>query len=111
LVLRLAVAVPILWHGTALAGPIEPSAAKLGPLLALVTESAMKLTMVGTGYVGLVTGVCFANTGNDVICLDVVPGKIERLRRGESPIYEPGLTELMERNIAAGRLTFTLDKT
>jgi len=71
----------------------------------------MKLTMVGTGYVGLVTGVCFANTGNEVVCLDVDPAKIERLSRGESPIYEPGLTELMERNIAAGRLTFTLDKT
>ncbi len=70
----------------------------------------MKLTMVGTGYVGLVTGVCFANTGNDVVCLDVDPAKIDRLKRGESPIYEPGLTELMARNIAAGRLTFTLDK-
>ncbi|MFG0286025.1 MAG: UDP-glucose dehydrogenase family protein [Phycisphaerales bacterium JB039] len=70
----------------------------------------MKLTMVGTGYVGLVTGVCFANTGNDVMCLDVDPGKIERLKRGQSPIYEPGLTELMARNIGAGRLKFTLDK-
>jgi UDPglucose 6-dehydrogenase len=70
----------------------------------------MRLTMVGTGYVGLVTGVCFANTGNDVICLDVDPRKIEKLRRGECPIYEPGLTELMERNNAAGRLKYTLDK-
>jgi UDPglucose 6-dehydrogenase len=70
----------------------------------------MRLTMVGTGYVGLVTGVCFANTGNDVICLDVNEKKIESLRRGECPIYEPGLTDLMERNIAAGRLKFTLDK-
>ena len=69
----------------------------------------MKLTMVGTGYVGLVTGVCFANTGNDVMCLDVDPEKIDRLKRGESPIFEPGLTELMERNIGAGRLRFTLD--
>ena len=70
----------------------------------------MKLTMVGTGYVGLVTGVCLANTGNHVVCLDIDPEKIRRLRGGECPIYEPGLTELLQRNIAAGRLTFTLDK-
>ncbi|MEX2217187.1 MAG: UDP-glucose/GDP-mannose dehydrogenase family protein [Phycisphaerales bacterium] len=70
----------------------------------------MRLTMVGTGYVGLVTGVCFANTGNHVICLDVDAAKIEKLKKGVCPIYEPGLTELMERNIAAGRLQFTLDK-
>ncbi|GJQ30906.1 MAG: UDP-glucose 6-dehydrogenase [Phycisphaerae bacterium] len=69
----------------------------------------MRLTMVGTGYVGLVTGVCFANTGNHVTCLDVDPGKIEKLRQGQCPIYEPGLEELLERNIAAKRLTFTLD--
>jgi UDPglucose 6-dehydrogenase len=70
----------------------------------------MKLTMVGTGYVGLVTGVCFANTGNDVVCLDVDPVKIDKLRKGVCPIYEPGLTELMARSTAAGRLKFTLDK-
>ena len=70
----------------------------------------MRLTMVGTGYVGLVTGVCFANTGNHVVCLDVDAGKIEKLKKGVCPIYEPGLTELMERNIAAKRLDFTLDK-
>jgi UDPglucose 6-dehydrogenase len=63
--------------------------------------------MVGTGYVGLVTGVCLANIGNDVVCLDVDEGKINRLRAGQCPIYEPGLTELLERNIAAKRLTFT----
>ncbi len=69
----------------------------------------MKLSMVGTGYVGLVTGVCLANTGNDVVCLDVDEEKVERLRRGECPIYEPGLTELMKKNIEAGRLRFTTD--
>lgn len=70
----------------------------------------MRLTMVGTGYVGLVTGVCFANTGNDVTCLDVDPSKIEKLKQDICPIYEPGLTELMKHNHAAGRLHYTLDK-
>jgi UDPglucose 6-dehydrogenase len=70
----------------------------------------MHLTMVGSGYVGLVTGACFAETGNHVTCLDVDPRKIEMLRRGESPIYEPGLSEMLERNIAAGRISFTTDK-
>ncbi len=70
----------------------------------------MRMTMVGTGYVGLVTGVCFSNTGNDVVCLDVDPAKVDKLKAGECPIYEPGLTEVMRRNMAAGRLTFTLDK-
>ncbi|MCC6680969.1 MAG: UDP-glucose/GDP-mannose dehydrogenase family protein [Phycisphaeraceae bacterium] len=70
----------------------------------------MRITMVGTGYVGLVTGTCFANTGNDVICLDIDPRKIEKLNRGESPIYEPGLDDLIHRNARAGRLTFTTDK-
>lgn len=69
----------------------------------------MRLTMVGTGYVGLVTGVCLSNTGNEVTCLDVDARKIEMLRQGKCPIYEPGLTELMERNTAAGRLKFTTD--
>jgi UDPglucose 6-dehydrogenase len=66
--------------------------------------------MVGTGYVGLVTGTCFANTGNDVVCLDIDARKIETLRRGESPIYEPGLTDMIKYNIAQGRLRFTTDK-
>lgn len=70
----------------------------------------MKLTMVGTGYVGLVTGTCFANTGNDVVCLDVDPEKIRTLEKGGCPIYEPGLPELLAKNIEAKRLTFTLDK-
>ncbi len=70
----------------------------------------MKLTMVGTGYVGLVTAACFADMGNDVVCLDIDPRKIELLRKGESPIYEPGLSELLHKNIAAKRIRFTLDK-
>lgn len=70
----------------------------------------MRITMVGTGYVGLVTGTCFANTGNEVTCLDVEPAKIEMLNTGRSPIYEPGLEELIRRNIKPGRLRFTLDK-
>jgi UDPglucose 6-dehydrogenase len=69
----------------------------------------MKLTMVGTGYVGLVTGACFAETGQEVTCLDVDERKIAMLRRGESPIYEPGLSEMITRNAAAGRLLFTTD--
>ena len=69
----------------------------------------MRLTMVGTGYVGLVTGVCLSNTGNDVLCLDTDHRKIDMLKQGKCPIYEPGLVELMERNIAAGRLKFSTD--
>ena len=71
----------------------------------------MKLTMVGSGYVGLVTGACFAETGNDVTCLDVDESKIAMLNRGESPIYEPGLSEMIVRNAESGRLNFTTDKT
>ena len=66
----------------------------------------MHLSMVGTGYVGLVTGVCLSNSGNNVVCLDVSEEKIRTLREGRCPIYEPGLTELMVRNTAARRLTF-----
>jgi UDPglucose 6-dehydrogenase len=69
----------------------------------------MRIAVVGTGYVGLVTGTCLADIGNDVTCIDIDRDKIERLRRGEVPIYEPGLAELVERNHAAGRLNFTTD--
>ncbi|MBI3466473.1 MAG: UDP-glucose/GDP-mannose dehydrogenase family protein, partial [Planctomycetes bacterium] len=67
----------------------------------------MKLAVVGTGYVGLVAGTCFADSGNEVTCVDIDAEKITRLRGGELPIYEPGLGELIDRNMAVGRLSFT----
>ncbi len=69
----------------------------------------MKIAMIGTGYVGLVSGVCFSDFGHDVVCVDKNPEKIARLKSGEIPIFEPGLEELTAKNVAAGRLTFTLD--
>jgi UDPglucose 6-dehydrogenase len=66
-----------------------------------------QICVVGTGYVGLVTGTCFADLGNRVVCLDINEEKVARLRRGELPIYEPGLEELVLRNLASGRLSFT----
>ncbi|HBQ11116.1 MAG TPA: UDP-glucose 6-dehydrogenase [Myxococcales bacterium] len=69
----------------------------------------MKVTMVGGGYVGLVSGAGFAETGNDVICADIDASKIERLEAGEIPIYEPGLDDLIERNVREGRMTFSAD--
>src|SRR5438477_10981741 len=69
----------------------------------------MKICVVGTGYVGLVAGTCFAESGNDVVCVDNVAAKIDALRRGEVPIYEPGLEELIRRNVAEGRLVFSTD--
>ena len=69
----------------------------------------MKIAMVGSGYVGLVSGACFADFGHDIVCIDKDPDKIARLQGGEMPIYEPGLDELVRRNAAAGRLSFTTD--
>ena len=69
----------------------------------------MKLAVVGTGYVGLIAGVCFAESGNDVLCVDNVAEKVERLRAGEMTIFEPGLERLFERNAREGRLRFTTD--
>ncbi len=69
----------------------------------------MKIAMIGAGYVGLVTGTCLANLGNDVICMDIDPAKIESLKKGIVPIYEPGLRDLVEINLNEGRLRFTTD--
>jgi UDPglucose 6-dehydrogenase len=69
----------------------------------------MRVTVIGSGYVGLVAGACFAETGNDVVCADVDAGKIARLKRNELPIYEPGLEPLVRRNQEEGRLAFTTD--
>ncbi|TCP39306.1 UDP-glucose dehydrogenase family protein, partial [Rhodovulum marinum] len=69
----------------------------------------MKIAMVGTGYVGLVSGVCFSDFGHEVVCVDKDPRKLDMLERGEVPIYEPGLDDVMARNVAAGRLSFTGD--
>lgn len=69
----------------------------------------MKVTIFGTGYVGLVTGACLAEMGNHVVCVDVDAAKIERLKRGEIPIYEPGLESIVRRNHASGQLDFTVD--
>ena len=67
----------------------------------------MKVTVIGTGYVGLVTGACLAEVGNNILCLDLDLSKIEILSSGGIPIYEPGLQNMVRRNIDAGRLSFT----
>jgi UDPglucose 6-dehydrogenase len=69
----------------------------------------MKISVIGTGYVGLVVGTCFAESGNDVICVDVDERKLKTLRKGESPIFEPGLTEFLKKNLSEKRLVFTSD--
>src|SRR6516165_2648977 len=69
----------------------------------------MRVTIFGSGYVGLVTGVCFAEAGNHVVCVDVDAQKVARLNRGEVPIHEPGLDVLLKRNMEAERLVFTTD--
>ncbi|WP_170365956.1 UDP-glucose dehydrogenase family protein [Ruegeria arenilitoris] len=71
----------------------------------------MRIAMIGTGYVGLVSGVCFSDFGHDVICVDKAEAKIQMLQDGQVPIYEPGLDVLMAKNVAAGRLSFTTDLT
>ncbi|MFN2615404.1 MAG: UDP-glucose/GDP-mannose dehydrogenase family protein [Actinomycetota bacterium] len=68
----------------------------------------MKIAIVGTGYVGLVTGSCFADLGHDVACVDIDPDKVQKLRAGEIPFYEPGLDEVVARGLETGRLTFTM---
>src|ERR1700743_3397508 len=69
----------------------------------------MHITMIGSGYVGLVSGVCFADFGHDVICVDKDEGKIAALKRGEIPIFEPGLEHLVSDNVRAGRLSFSTE--
>jgi UDPglucose 6-dehydrogenase len=79
------------------------------PARAAIGRGNMKITVVGTGYVGLVSGACLSEVGNDVLCLDVNPDKIRILEEGGIPIFEPGLQEMVRRNVAAGRLHFTTD--
>jgi UDPglucose 6-dehydrogenase len=69
----------------------------------------LKLSVIGTGYVGLVVGTCFAESGNDVICVDIDENKLKMLKKGESPIFEPGLSDLLKKNIEEQRLSFTSD--
>jgi UDPglucose 6-dehydrogenase len=74
-------------------------------------ENTMRIAMIGAGYVGLVSGACFAEFGVDVTVMDVDPAKIAALHEGRMPIYEPGLDKLVAENVAAGRLGFTTDLT
>ena len=72
-------------------------------------SAGMRITMIGSGYVGLVSGACFSDFGHDVCCVDKDEGKIAALKAGRMPIYEPGLDQLVAANVTAGRLTFTTD--
>ena len=69
----------------------------------------MNIAVIGTGYVGLVSGTCYAESGNEVICVDIDKARIAALNEGKVPIYEPGLEELVRRNTSEGRLSFTID--
>ena len=83
--------------------------ALVGAIPILYARAAMRVTIFGSGYVGLVTGACLAEAGNHVVCVDVDTEKVERLKRGEVPIHEPGLEALLHRNAEAGRIEFTTD--
>src|SRR5690606_32581298 len=72
-------------------------------------KQCMKIAIFGSGYVGLVTGACLADVGHTVVCVDVDPTKVEALKRGEVPIFEPGLSEMIVRNIGQARIAFTTD--
>src|SRR5215213_967894 len=72
-------------------------------------NTAMRVTVIGSGYVGLVSGACFSDFGHVVTCVDTDAAKIDRLRQGETPVFEPGLEQLLQRNTVAGRLFFTTD--
>ena len=79
------------------------------PVVSLFDGEQLKISVIGTGYVGLVVGTCFAENGNDVICVDIDQEKLRVLNSGESPIYEPGLTDLLRKNLGEERLVFTAD--
>ena len=89
-------------------GPTSPLPNR-SRFLQKIESHDMKIAVIGTGYVGLVTGTCFADSGNDVTCVDIRSDIIDRLRRGDVPIFEPGLSEMVTRNAASGRLQFTTD--